>query len=207
MREFFKNLILLSSFFLYACAEKPIKETLPKQAKWESKARIKNLKENKTQNLDIDIYAIKNEKARIEVSAVLGTNVASLVMSPTDISYIIFPQKKFFSGKNSANAILGIVNLPLHPMYLSSIAFDDPLRGGGWKCQHGPDGKVSQCENVNKEIKISWYDRNKGEKNVSIVAPLFEMDWHFSAPQTDVQFKPEVFVLKQPPGFKAIQIN
>lgn len=200
-------LFLFLTLFLSGCVTKMVKEGAYQKAQWETKALIKNLRENKTQSLNIDIYAVKNERARFEISAILGYQVASLVMSPTEISYIIYPQKTFFYGRNSETAFSRMIDLPLHPMNLANIAFEEPVRGPGWKCALDNLGWLSQCENVQKKIRVEWLGRNEGQKRVVITAPQFEMQWQFSSPQTEVQFKSELFTLKQPSGFKAIQIN
>lgn len=184
-----------------------VKEGVYQSAQWETKALIKNQRANKTQSLNIDIYAVKNERARFEISALMGFQVASLVMTPSEIAYAIYPQKTYYSGKNSDKAFYRVVGMPLHPMNLANIAFDEPVRGSNWKCERAPDGFVSQCENSQKEIRVEWSGRNEGQKKVVITAPQFEMQWLFSSPKTQVEFKPEIFTLKQPSGFKAIQLN
>lgn len=200
-------LFLFLTIFLSSCVTKTIREVTPQRAQWETKALIKNQKENKNQSLNIDIYAIKNQRARFEISAILGFQVASLVMSPEEISFVLYPQKTFYYGRNSEKAFSRMIDLPLHPMNLTNIAFDEPVRGPGWKCFLDTMGLVSQCENTQRRILVTWSERNEGQKKVVISAPQFEMLWQFSAPQTEVQFKSEIFTLKQPSGFKTIQIN
>lgn len=200
-------LFLVLTFFLSGCVTKTVREGSYQKAQWETQAVVKDLKNDKTQSLNIDIYAIKNEKARLEITAMLGYQVASLVMSPSEISYSIYPQKAFFYGRNSERAFSRMIDLTLHPMNLVNIAFDEPVRGPGWKCDLDPVGLLSQCENINRAIRVSWMARTEGKKKVVITGPQFEMQWQFNAPQTEVQFKPELFTLKQPSGFKAIQIN
>ncbi|MFV8256753.1 hypothetical protein ACNQKP_03045 [Bdellovibrio bacteriovorus] len=195
------------TLFLSGCVTKTVKEGAFQKAQWETKALIKNQKENKTQSLNIDIFAIKNERARFEITALLGFQVASVVMSPTEISYAVYPQKTFFYGRNTERAFANVIGMPLHPMNLANIAFDEPVRGPGWKCGLDPAGLIYQCENIAKQTRVEWLDRKEGQKKVVITAPQFEMQWHFEAPKTEVQFKPELFTLRQPQGFKAIQLN
>lgn len=201
-------LFLFSLVFVAACVTKPVKkEGTFQRAQWETKALVKNLRENRTQSLSIDIYAIKNSQIRLEISALMGFQVASFVMSPQDISYIIYSRKTYYYGHNSERAFGHVLDLPLHPMNLTNIAFDEPVQGPGWLCSFDTLGLPSQCENRQKEIRVAWSDRNQGQKKVIIAAPQFEMQWQFSAPKTEVQFKEDLFILKQPSGFKAIQIN
>ncbi len=200
-------LFLFSVVVLAGCVTKPVKKVGTFQkAQWETKALVKNIRENKTQSLSIDLYAIKNSQVRLEISALMGFQVASLVMSPQEISYIIYSRKIYFHGRNSERAFSHFLDLPLHPMNLANIAFDEPVQGPGWVCRFDTLGLPSQCENIQKEIRVIWSDRIEGQKKVVIAAPQFEMQWQFSAPKTEVQFKEDLFILKQPSGFKAVQI-
>lgn len=207
MNRFNYFFMFVLTLFLSGCVTKTVKEGAFQKAQWETKALIKNQKENKTQSLNIDIFAIKNERARFEITALLGFQVASVVMSPTEISYAVYPQKTFFYGRNTERAFANVIGMPLHPMNLANIAFDEPVRGPGWKCGLDPAGLIYQCENIAKQTRVEWLDRKEGQKKVVITAPQFEMQWHFEAPKTEVQFKPELFTLRQPQGFKAIQLN
>ncbi|WP_413569230.1 hypothetical protein ACLWBD_01005 [Bdellovibrio sp. HCB117] len=200
-------LLIVLTAFVSGCVTKTVKQGAYQKAQWETKALIKDEKQNKTQSLNIDIYAIKNERARLEISAMLGYQVASLVMSPSEISYVIYQQKTFFYGRNSERAFSRMIDLPLHPMNLANIAFDEPVRGPGWQCTLATDGWISQCDNLQRNLRVVWSNRNEGEKKVVITGPQFEMQWQFPAPQTEVQFKNDLFTLRQPSGFKAIQIN
>ena len=168
---------------------------------------IRDLQKNKTQSVSIDILALKNDRARFEITALLGFKVASLVMSQKEISYALYPQKVFYFGRNSETAFAKVLDLPLHPMNLTNIAFDEPVRGPGWKCQLDMAGMISTCQNAARNIVVEWTDRVDGRKKVLIKSPEFEMQWAFMAPQTEVQFKNETFTLVQPQGFKAVQIN
>jgi hypothetical protein len=206
------NLILtsalsLSLILLSGCATSPVTSGGYEKAQWATKAMIRDLKENKTQTLNIDILAIKNQKARFEISAMLGYQVGSLVMNQQDIAFIIYPKKVFYYGRNSERALSQLLDLPLHPMNLTYIAFDEPVRGQGWQCLKGLDGFLISCENPARKLLIKWIERKEGTKKVVITAPQFEMQWYFENPQTEVQFKNEIFTLKQPEGFKAIQLN
>lgn len=202
-----KKLWLL--IFLFGCATKPLlKEDLAHpNYQWETKALIENFRDHKSQNVNIDIYAQKNYRTRFEISAILGYQVASLVMSSSDIAYAIYSQKTFYYGRNSERAFEQILALPIHPMNLMNIAFDMPVKGLDWLCDVNTLGQPSHCENQQRKINIFWSDRNEGKKKVVITAPQFKMQWLFSAPQTEVQFKEDLFTLKQPSGFKAVQIN
>lgn len=200
-------LFFILTAFLTSCVSKQVKTVGPLQAQWETKALITNQRENKRHSLNIDIYAIRDQKTRLEISALLGFQMASLVMSPEEVAFVIYPKKTYYYGKNSESALSRIIDLPLHPMNLSNIAFDQPIIGSGWRCTLDQNKLASQCENKERKITVNWLDRESGKKKVQIVAPQFEMQWLFSAPQTEVVLKNDQFKLKQPSGFKVIQIN
>ena len=92
-------------------------------------------------------------------------------------------------------------------MSLANIAFEQPIRGSGWKCTEKTGGLIEKCENISHGYAVTWKDRSEGQKVVLITAPQFEMVWKFKSLRTEVQFKNEIFTLKQPEGFKAVQIN
>lgn len=209
---FLRIYFCLAILFLNGCASQPIIESTnnginSKTGQWETKALIKNLKENKSQTVSIDIFAVKNEKARFEITALLGFQVASLVMTDKDVSYIIYSEKNFYHGKSSERSLQKALGLPINIMNLTNIAFEQPIKGIGWKCSEESPGLVAKCENSSQGYSVIWKDRSQGQKNVLISAPQFEMQWHFKTTQTEVQFKSGLFNLKQPEGFKAIQLN
>lgn len=211
------NLILLYAliifnFLQFGCVTQKVIETSKmgigvNSAQWETQAVIKNLSENKNSKVDIDIFAIKNDRARFEISAILGFQVASLVTAPKSVTYINYAEKKYFFSNNSSKNIETALNIPINLSNLSFIAFEQPISGPGWKCYEEPNGILSKCENISKALSVSWMERRQGTKKVVLTAPQFEMQWFFKSPKTNVQFKSDIFSLKQPNGFKAIQIN
>src|SRR4051794_27615863 len=96
------NLLLLLPLLFLSCQTTPKKgemftPTAP-AVKWETKAQLKDFKQNKTDNLTIDIVAIKDSHTRIEVSATMGYPVASIVTSPKNLRMALYTQKKFYWG-------------------------------------------------------------------------------------------------------------
>lgn len=199
-------LSLLTSFLSISCASKKIRESGFQKAQWETKAVIKNKKTGGINSVKIDIMAIKDDRARFEISALFGLPMASLVMSQKEISFAYYPKKEFYYGKNSDKALKQLIDIPLHPMNLTYVAFDEAIRGPGWVCQADGQGLISNCTQKDRQIHVQWLNRNGGQKKILITSPEIEMNWFFEAPQTSVQFKANTFTLSQPEGFKAIQI-
>ncbi len=204
--------LLVISVYLASCATQPPKE-LPAgagsgRAQWETKAVVNDLKANKSHTLDIDVLAQYPKSFRMEVSALLGAHVASLVLNGQEVKYALFTQKKFFQGKASEASFLPLMNIPLHPANFMNLAYDRPLRGSGWVCTNSAAGKVAECAQESRGLKVVWSDRTpEGQKKVLITGPAFEMRWLFKPPQTEVQFKDETFRLEAPDEFKTIQLR
>src|SRR5437868_12979263 len=98
-------LFLFISLFLVSCATQPKKTQPPggalEKAKWETKAVVRDLKENKSHSVDIDILGDYPKDFRMEVSALMGVHVASMVLHDQEIRYALYNQKKFYQGKAS----------------------------------------------------------------------------------------------------------
>jgi hypothetical protein len=209
-----KRLIFLyfSVLGLVACGTHQIKTGEGRQAgkltQWESKAVIRDLRKNESHTVDIDILANAPTQLRLEISALMGMQVASLVLNQDDLRYVIYSQKRFFQGRASESSFLPLMNVPLHPRNFLNLITDVPLKGPGWQCKNGGDGLVSECVQSTRELKVTWQDRTpEGQKKVLISGPKFEMRWLFRPPQTEVQFKPETFRLEPPADFKTVQLK
>lgn len=197
---------------LSACGTKAIKtsESVPAShpAQWETKAVVRDLRNNKSHSLDIDLLTDPSGRLRMEISALMGVQVASLVLNPDDIRYAVYPQKKFFQGKPSESSFLPLINVPLHPRNFLNLILDAPMRGANWECTRGADNLVAECVQTARKVKVQWQERTpEGQKKVVITGPTFEMRWLFRAPQTEVQFKNDTFQLEPPAEFKTVQLK
>lgn len=199
-------------FLFISCTTAP-KRALPigtslQKAKWETKAVVRDLKANKTHALDIDILANFPQNFRMEVSALMGVQVASLTLNNDEVSYALYHQKKYYHGKATEASFVSLMSIPLHPVNFMNIAFDSPMNGAGWICTRSADNVIAECNQTARSIKVTWSDRTpEGQKKVVISGPSFEMRWLFRPPQTEVQFKDETFRLEAPAEFKTIQLN
>ncbi|MBS1969261.1 MAG: hypothetical protein JSU04_03095 [Bdellovibrionales bacterium] len=210
MKRLFFLLPLMGLLISCATAPKapPVAPGSLKQAQWDTKAVIRDIKANKSHSVDIEIAGDYPGKLRMDVKAFMGTSVASLALNNDDIRYAIYPQKKFFEGKANEGSFMPLMNVPLHPRNFMSIAYDLPMRGTGWDCKKDPSGLPSECDQASKGVKVQWTDRTpEGQKKVLISGPTFEMRWLFKPPQTEVQFKDETFSLEAPAEFKTIQLK
>ncbi len=171
---------------------------------WETKASVRDIRKNKTNQLTIDLVAIKNLKLRMEASATLGYQVGSLVMTTTDFVAVIYPQKKIFKGPLNEQSLGKTFNIPIPPSALYAIAFEEAIRGKNWKCQYDANKLISQCENGLS--KVEWLNRKENSKLVKITSATIEMSWFFKAPERK-EITPELFIAELPSGYQTLEIK
>lgn len=196
-------------FGLSGCVSKQKKEVVPPTVaavQWETKAQVRDFKNNQTNTISIDIIALKFSQLRMEVSALLGYPVASFVSSSREVRTAIYTQKKFYFGANSAESLKPLLGFSLDPNILHNIIFDQPIRG--WNCEMSSGGLVSLCKKkvARGHLIIAWPDRKEGTKRVIIRGPQVEMDWQFRSQTALTQIKAETFKLDAPSGYKIIQL-
>ncbi len=210
MNKWFSNLILVLSLINISCAMKMKKdgegsltgETVGTPFTWETKANIRDLRKNKTNQVTIDLVAVKNQRLRMEASATLGYQVGSLVMSPTEFIAVIYPQKKILKGPLNERSLAKAFNMPIPPSALYSLAYDEPIRG--WKCQFDANKVVSLCDGG--ASKVEWLNRKEGAKLVKISSATVEITWFFKAPEPK-EMTPELFVAELPTGYQVQEIR
>jgi hypothetical protein len=171
---------------------------------WETKASIKDIRKNKTNQVSIDVVAIKNQRLRMEASATMGYQVGSLVMTAGEFVAVIYPQKKIFKGPLNERSLTKTFNMPIPPMALYSIAYDEPIRGTNWKCMLDSNKIISLCENG--VTKVEWLNRKEGAKLIKISSATVEINWFFKSPEPK-ELTPELFVAELPDGYQVQEIK
>ena len=205
-----KLIALLCLFVLFSCSTQSKKEigpTSPLAAiKWETKAQVRDFKNNKNNVLNIEIVSVKNSYLRMEVGATLGYPVASYVATPKSMKLAIYPQKKFYFGPNTETALLPLLGFPLDPNVLQSIVYDMAIRN--WNCVAGDDGLVTSCKRMTKngEVVVVWQERKETTKRIIIHGPQFEMQWLFQSSSPMNPVKANTFKLEAPSGYSVIAL-
>jgi len=201
-------LLFIGMMALTACQSRQTAPTTHFQkAKWETIAQINDLKRNKNHRVSIDVLAIKNEKMRMEVTATLGYQVASVLINREGFKAAVYPQKKFYQGNLSDRAFSDALNMPVSPRALFAIAFDEPITGQGWSCEKDAESMPKKCVQANSQIQVEWTKKNDGTKLVKITSPRIEMSWFFKNPELNFEEKPELFNLNVPNGYQVISTN
>lgn len=200
-------LFVLGIVALVGCQTRPVAPTGSFQkAKWETVAQINDLKRNKNHRVSIDVLAVKNEKMRMEVTATLGYQVASVLINREGFKAAVYPQKKFYQGSLSERSLSEVLHVPVSPRALFAIAFNEPITGPGWSCEK--EGSLpKKCVQANSQIQVEWSQKNDGTKLVKITSPKIEMSWFFKSPEPNFEDKEGLFSLNAPAGYQIISSN
>lgn len=170
----------------------------------DSKAQIKNSRDSNT--VQIEIVLLPQRAIRMEITGTLGVSVASVLLTPQSISYVIYPDKQYASGPFHAKT--------LYPIFKKNI---DPLLV--WRILHGqsPASELMTCEN-NVEQKpllcsdgqgnrVKWIYEGARARRIDLTGDHFEMNWVFKSEKIFNSYHNETFVLKKPTGYTEIIIK
>lgn len=198
-KTFFATIILL---VLAGCASKPVAYNQDKaEGQWEAKAQIKDMEKGSTNNLSLDVMALKDQALRMEISGTMGVHVASLLLRDSDIKYAVHTQKRFFSGPVSERSLKPLLKAEVDPRWLYGVFFDEPIEG--WNCNGQP---VEKCENTDG-TQIVWSDRNGEKKRITISNHKFQLQVLVKNFTTKVQSPDKTFQLESPESYKRYKLQ
>lgn len=184
-----KFLIGLSIFALSAsCTTSPLKDAT-QGYRLISKAKVTDKVSNESHNVDI-IVSIEPQKAvRMDVTALLGYDVAQLVITPFQIYYLQREDKLFVQGPFKAATMKPLFKQEIEPKLFWAIAHEMTLKDGRY---YGAD------------VKTEMVDQNR---KITIESPRFKMIWLFKSKEAFTASYNETFVLVKPDDYKLIDIK
>lgn len=191
-----------------SCATKSVvREAAKTQGHWETKAQVKDLKNQKTNFLQIDFVAIRPDKLRAEVTGTLGVSVATLTLNKGQIQMANHNQKKYYSGKISDRVLSSIFGIHLDPRILLFALFDEPLPEKSFQCSLDAQGLVQECKGKQMDLTLRWSERNGELKRVVISRADFEVQILVKDFTTKVQESVDLFKIEPPAAYKSYQLD
>jgi len=194
------------------CVSAPVAyDSTKKTGHWESKVLVKDLRESKSNYVNIDFYAIQPDRLRAEVSATLGVSVASLAIDKNQITYAVHTQKKFYQGALSDRSIEPLLKVRMNPKILFYVLFDRPLPSPQWVCRLTSSGLPEQCDLSGHDYSVVWSERANENKRITIRSSTFEIQIVVKAFSgtlpTKVQKDPNFFTVTAPESYKSYQLQ
>ncbi len=210
-----KNLILLIVCSLItACGSSPLLSSSGGDTfQFNTKAQITDKTQDTTNNVTIDIFLKKNIAFRLEVTALLGYEVGSLLMSRTNLQYAVHPQKIFVQGPLAGRTLKPLFKQDIEPQILWSLIHGDELSTRGFKCIN-PQTSLQICKNNMSTVEIeqrgdldSSGKSIDGLKKITLENTNLKMVWIFKSKQALLAPQNETFVLNRPKEYKLITIK
>lgn len=174
----------------------------------ETKAQIKDLKKDESHNVKIEIILLNQQAIRMEISALFGFPIASIIMTPRLIQYALHTSKEYVEGPFSAKTLYPIFKQNIDPRILWNVIHNRSPDSSDLKCFKDSALRPIYCKGL-FGIRVDWaYDANdKLKKRIEIKNPQFEMIWVFKGQSPLDSAQNETFVLKKPDGYQEIRLK
>ena len=193
--------------WLAGCATAPVRFNDIQQGQWRAKALIKDVEQNRSYVVYLNFNAHRNEQARMDVSSALGTGVASLLVEPKDVRYVLFDSKRFYYGEPQSSVLRPILAMPLDPRWINNLLFEEPMTDKGWVCSRDGEGWLKSCTDSHSHTKISWLARRGDKRTVVIEHAKASVQINFQSFKPKVEDRKNLFVLEAPEGYQKIKVR
>lgn len=201
-------LVALSTvLFLTSCSTTPKRLANVTEGHWKARALIKDLEQGRSYIVNLDMNAIRSERARMDVTSTLGTGVASLAVDAKEVRYILFDSKKFYFGSPQPDVMRPILAIPFDPRWLHNILFDEPIAEKSWTCENDNSGFLKECRDSASGLKITWFAREGDRKSVLLQHTKATVQINVRSFQPKVEDRKNLFVLEAPAGYQKLRVR
>lgn len=197
--------LLLTSGFLFSCGTETVK-VVPASTPLliETKAQVKNGSDSN--NVKIEIALAPNKMIRMEVTALLGYRVASVLLTPQKIQYAIHTNQTYGEGNFSARTMYPIFKQYVDPRIIWRVINNQNPQSQDLSCQTDEQQRPVLC-NGPQASTVKWTYEEAPVRRIEIKSGKFEMNWLFKEQRILADSQTETFVLKKPEGYKEIQLK
>ena len=169
---------------------------------------------NTTMNsVSIDIFLKRNETIRLEVSALLGYPVGSLLMTRSLLQCAVHPQKYFIQGPFASRTLKPLFKQDIDPLILWSVIHAEDLKTHGFQCDK-LTLNIEICRNPQFTVEIEQRGQLnseglsvRGQKKITLENNNIKMIWVFKSQEVLNVSQSETFVLQRPKEYKLITIK
>ncbi|MBC7742328.1 MAG: DUF4292 domain-containing protein [Bdellovibrionaceae bacterium] len=209
MKKILKTLFLTwatmsALIIISACGSKPTQGTPGSALLIESKAQLKS--KDDTNNVKIEIALSPNRAIRMEVSALLGYQVATVLMTPQGIQYALHTTKTYYQGPFNSKTVYPIFKQHIDPRILWKVIHGQNPQASNLNCQTDTNQRPTFCKGLNN-LEVKWTYEDAPRKKIELKNNQFEMVWLFKDQSPLAASQAETFVLKKPDGYKEIIVK
>lgn len=197
--------VLWISGSLFSCASNEVK-VVPASTPLliETKAQVRNGSDSN--NVKIEIALAPNKMIRMEVTALLGYRVASVLLTPQKIQYAIHTNQTYGEGNFSARTMFPIFKQFIDPRIIWRVINSQNPQSQELVCQTDEQQRPILC-NGPQSSTVKWTYEEPPVRRIEIKSGKFEMNWLFKEQKVLGDSQTETFVLKRPEGYKEIQLK
>lgn len=205
------GIVLFKALFMVGCTGPEVKPQTGDIQYVESKALIEDKTKNSSNSASIDLFFLQNDVIRMEVTALLGYRLGSLVMNQQKVSYALHPQKAFIEGPFAARTMKPLFRQDLDPRLIWAVVFDRDLRSFGFTCNEV--AKTTSCQGtaamtgVTVSVQQMGEVPNSGLKKITIENANLKFVWLYKAIRKHNKSYNETFVLNKPEEYRLITIK
>lgn len=204
-----KERLLILVLILQGCSSAPVKPGgvgSPMPILIETKIQTKDIKKSDTHTANLEIIVLNNQAIRMEVTALFGYRIASVVMTPQKIQYALHTSKDYVQGPFSARTLFPIFKQNIDPRLLWKIIHGQNPESADLKCNKDSLARPVSCLSSVGALAttVTWSYEEENKKRIEIKNQNFEMIWVFKKQSPLETFQNETFVLKKPEDYKEI---
>jgi hypothetical protein len=207
MKRFKNYLFSLFWLSLFGCAGAPVKMTNVNEGHWRARALIKDLEQSKSYIVNLNINAVRDQRARMDVTSTLSTGVASMLVDQKEVRYVLLDSKRFYYGNSQPDVMRPILSIPFDPRWLHNILFDETLPEKSWTCVRDGSGLLKECKDSVLSLKISWSNRKGEKKTILIEHPKATVQINVQSFKPKVEDRKNLFQLEAPAGYQKLRVR
>lgn len=209
----FYSVCFLQILFSLGCGSSAVKDYSGNSFLYSTKAQLTDKVKDSSQNANIDVFVDLNKAIRLEVTALLGYQVGSLLMNTTEIRYAVHSQKVFVQGPFQPRTLKPLFKQEIDPKILWSVVQNESLSKRGFQCAKKSNA-VEVCQNPQAQVEIEQrgeLDPNglslDGQKKITIENDKMKMIWIFKSKEAYIDSQNETFVLNSPKDYRLVTIK
>lgn len=172
----------------------------------ETKVQIKDLRKDESQNAKIEIVLLTDQAIRMEVTALFGYPIASILMTPEKIQFALHTSKKYITGPFSHRTLYPVFKQNINPRILWNSVHNRSPASAELSCTNNQIGKPVSCFGSDG-VQVTWIYENLQKRRILIKNQNFEMIWVFKDQSVMEKPQNETFVLNKPDDYQLIQIK
>jgi hypothetical protein len=202
--SFDKIIFSLFLLFLTGCASTQMAPSKLVQ-RYNTQAVYQDKRNNKTQQMTLEVVARKNLNMRIDAKVILGVHIASVVMNPERVQIALHAEKKSYEGPSNQKALQRSLGLPIHPLVFHAMLYRQVMKGSGWSCRINTEGLVTACQQNPSGLQVTWEEIEDNELMVIAQNKNFSLQWKVPVAE-QIEERPSYFVLKIPDSYEKLSL-